>query len=255
MFFSNTSQNFSPESSPLHSYSSGSLYTATPPKKMSEPLDEDFLDSLSESVVIKYPHLTEHLQQLTRQVTEIFDSFMQGWILALEIRDFETREHTERVTDLTLRLAQRMGVNGESYAYMRWGALLHDIGKIGIPDAILLKPGPLTKEEWAVMRQHPVYAYHMLAPVSFIGPAIEIPYLHHERWDGTGYPLGLKGEQIPLSARIFAIVDVWDALCSKRPYRDAWEREKILSHIREGSGKHFDPKVVEAFMELIGGHD
>ncbi|NUM48077.1 MAG: HD domain-containing protein [Anaerolineales bacterium] len=217
--------------------------------------NSDVLDSISDSIIIKYPRLTNHLQQLTRQVGEIFDSFMKGWIIALEIRDFETREHTERVTNLTLQLAHHMGLNGESHNYIRWGALLHDIGKIGVPDAILLKPGPLTKEEWDVMRQHPVYAYQMLVDVTFIGPAIEIPYLHHEKWDGTGYPLGLKGEDIPLSARIFAIVDVWDALCSKRPYRDAWEREQILDHIRKGSGKHFDPKVVEAFMELITGYD
>ena len=136
----------------------------------------------------------------------------------------------------------------EELAHIRRGALLHDIGKIGVPDSILLKPGPLTDAEWMVMRRHPVVAHDMLAPIAYLRPALDIPYCHHEKWDGTGYPRGLKGEEIPLAARIFAVVDVWDALCSERPYRAAWPTEKVLQHIRAESGKHFDPAAVEAFL-------
>jgi HD-GYP domain-containing protein (c-di-GMP phosphodiesterase class II) len=135
--------------------------------------------------------------------------------------------------------------------HIRRGALLHDIGKMGVPDAILQKPGKLNDEEWQIMRQHPVYTLDWLYPIEYLRPALEIPYSHHERWDGTGYPRGIKGELIPLAARIFAIVDVWDALTSDRPYRKAWSREKTLAHIKEQSGKHFDPLVVEKFLEIL----
>ncbi|MBI4316523.1 MAG: HD-GYP domain-containing protein, partial [Chloroflexi bacterium] len=132
----------------------------------------------------------------------------------------------------------------------RRGALLHDIGKMGVPDSILLKPGPLTDEEWVIMRLHPQLAYDMLSPINYLRSALDIPYCHHEKWDGTGYPRGLKGEQIPLAARPFAVVDVWDALRSDRPYRAAWPEEKVIEHIKAGSGSHFDPQVVEAFLGL-----
>lgn len=192
-------------------------------------------------------------QKLNGQIAEIYDAFLEGWILGLELRDFETRGHAHRVAELSLLLAQTMGVKEAELAYIRWGALLHDIGKIGIPDYILLKPGPLTKAEWDIMRQHPVYAYQMLSRTSCLGPAIEIPYLHHERWDGTGYPLGLQGEEIPLSARLFAIVDVWDALSSRRPYRDKpWPRKKIIRYMQDQAGKQFDPQVVESFLKRVG---
>jgi HD-GYP domain-containing protein (c-di-GMP phosphodiesterase class II) len=145
-----------------------------------------------------------------------------------------------------------MGISGEEIIHIRRGALLHDIGKMGIPDNLLLKTGPLTDNEWGEMRKHPVYAYEMLSPISYLRPALDIPYCHHERWDGTGYPRGLKGDRIPLSARIFAVVDVWDALCSDRPYRRAWPREKALEYLTENSGTHFDPAVVTAFKRMLG---
>jgi HD-GYP domain-containing protein (c-di-GMP phosphodiesterase class II) len=144
-----------------------------------------------------------------------------------------------------------MGISEQEQVHIRRGALLHDIGKLGIPDHILLKDGKLTEEEWAKMRRHPTFALEMLMPISYLRPALDIPYCHHEKWDGTGYPRGLKGEQIPLAARIFAVVDVWDALTSDRPYRSAWSKEKTLEYIREQSGRHFDPRVVEVFLETI----
>jgi HD-GYP domain-containing protein (c-di-GMP phosphodiesterase class II) len=164
----------------------------------------------------------------------------------------ETEGHSRRVVEMTLDMARKLGISGDKLGNIRRGALLHDIGKMGIPDSILQKPGKLSDEEWQIMRQHPVYAYEWLSPIQYLRPALDIPYAHHERWDGTGYPLGLEGEQIPLAARIFAIVDVWDALNSDRPYRKAWSIEKILGHIREQSGNHFDPRVVDAFIEHVG---
>jgi putative nucleotidyltransferase with HDIG domain len=148
-------------------------------------------------------------------------------------------------------LARALGVEGETLLHVRRGALLHDIGKMGVPDAILLKPGPLTEEEWVIMRKHPTYAFEMLSPIAYLKPALDIPYCHHEKWDGTGYPRGLKGEEIPLSARAFAVIDVWDALRSDRPYRPRWAEEEVLEHIHEQTGKHFDPRVVEAFLTVL----
>ena len=151
---------------------------------------------------------------------------------------------------MTVALAQTMGMNNADLVHVRKGALLHDIGKMGIPDNILLKPGPLTEEEWRIMRQHPVYAYEMLSPIAYLRPALDIPYCHHEKWDGTGYPRGLKGEQIPLPARIFSLVDVWDALRSDRPYRNAWPREKAREHISSLAGTHFEKTIVELFLNM-----
>ena len=153
----------------------------------------------------------EELNRSHLELTLAYDTTIEGWAQALELRDRETEGHTRRVADLTVKLAQALGVKSEDLIHIRRGALLHDIGKMGIPDRILLKPGPLTPEEWEIMKKHPVYAWELLSPIKYLRPALDIPYYHHERWDGTGYPRGLKGEEIPLSARIFAVVDVWDA--------------------------------------------
>ncbi|MDP2662145.1 MAG: HD-GYP domain-containing protein, partial [Dehalococcoidia bacterium] len=167
---------------------------------------------------------------------------------ALDLRDKETEGHSQRVTEMTVDLARAMGTPEAELAHVRRGALLHDIGKMGVPDSILFKPGSLTEDEWVQMRKHPTYAYDLLYPIAYLRQALDIPYCHHEKWDGTGYPRGLKGEQIPLAARIFAALDVWDALTSERPYRPAWEPERALELVRSTSGSHLDPKVVEAFL-------
>jgi putative nucleotidyltransferase with HDIG domain len=180
-----------------------------------------------------------------------YDMTLEGWSRALDMRDQETEGHSERVTEMAMDLARILAIGDAEAEHIRRGALLHDMGKIGIPDSILLKPGPLTEEEWVVMRTHPVRAFELLSRIPYLRQALEIPYCHHEKWDGSGYPRGLKEEQIPLAARIFAIVDVYDALTNDRPYRKAWSREKALTYILEQSGKHFDPKVVEAFLRLL----
>lgn len=167
------------------------------------------------------------------------------------MRGGETEGHTHRVTNMTLKLAQVMGLPEEKLIHIKRGALLHDVGKIGIPDSILHKPGALTDEEFTLLKQHPVYSYELLKGVEYLRPALDIPYCHHEKWDGSGYPRGLKGEEIPLAARIFAIVDVWDSLSADRPYREAISTEKAIKFLDEQSGKHFDPQVVEAFKEII----
>jgi Response regulator containing a CheY-like receiver domain and an HD-GYP domain len=154
------------------------------------------------------------------------------------------------VTEITVELEHAFGLSEAELVHVRWGALLHDIGKMGLPDAILHKPGPLTAEEWTAMKRHPVFAYEMLSPISYLRNALDIPYCHHEKWDGTGYPRGLKGAQIPQAARIFAVVDVWDALRSRRPYRAPWTTDKTRQHIRALSGTHFDPQVVDAFLQI-----
>lgn len=205
------------------------------------------------AIAIDNVQLFEGLQRANVELNLAYDTTLEGWARAMELRDQETEGHTRRVTEMALRLARAMGMSEGELVHVRRGALLHDIGKMGIPDTLLLKPGPLSSEEWQVMQQHPVYAYELLSPISFLRPALDIPYCHHEKWDGTGYPRGLKGEQIPLAARIFAVVDVWDALTSDRPYRLAWSREQALAYIKEQAGKHFDPRVVEAFLALIEG--
>ncbi len=172
----------------------------------------------------------------------------------MDLRDKETEGHTLRVTKLAEQLCRIMGVEEGELIHARRGALLHDIGKLGVPDSILLKPEKLTEEEWKIMRQHPKYAYDMIQPIEYLRPALDIPYCHHEKWDGSGYPGGLKGKEIPLVARIFAIVDVWDALISDRPYRPAWDQDKVMEYIKDQSGKHFDPYVVEQFMDMMEQH-
>jgi len=193
----------------------------------------------------------KHLQAAHKDLLDAYDKTIEGWSRAMDLRDRETEGHTRRVTNMTLELAKAQGIRGDQLIHIRRGALLHDMGKLGIPDAILLKTTSLDENEWEFMRQHPQMAYDMLYPIEYLRPALDIPYCHHEKWDGTGYPRGLKGDEIPLPARLFAIVDVWDALTSDRPYRSAWSREKAFSHIREQSGKHFDPEVVDLFMRVM----
>jgi putative nucleotidyltransferase with HDIG domain len=205
----------------------------------------------SAAVAIENTRLFDHLQRSNAELALAYDATIQGWSHALDLRDKETEGHTQRVAEMTVRLAQAMGLGEAELVQVRRGALLHDIGKMGIPDGILLKPGPLSNDEWVIMRKHPEYAYNMLSHIAYLRSALDIPYCHHEKWDGTGYPRGLKGEQIPLAARLFAIVDVWDALRSDRPYRNSWADDQVLEHLREKAGTHFDPEVVEVFLGMM----
>jgi putative nucleotidyltransferase with HDIG domain len=191
------------------------------------------------------------LERANRALRAFSEATLMNWSRVLDLRDHETEEHSARVTALTVRLARAMGIDGEEVEHIRQGAMLHDIGKIGVPDSILRKAGALAEEEWAVMRRHPELAYDLLAPIGFSRPVLDIAYYHHERWNGSGYPLGLAGEQIPLAARIFAVVDVWDALRSDRPYRRAWSQERTLGYLKAHAGTLFDPEVVRAFCALI----
>jgi len=213
----------------------------------------DFLSTLAgqAAIAIEDAQLFESLARSNRELSQAYDATIVGWSRALDLRDRETEGHTVRVTEITLKLALAFGLPEEDLLHIRWGALLHDIGKMGVPDSILLKPGELTDEEWVLMRSHPQYAYDLLEPIAFLRRALDVPYCHHEKWDGTGYPRGLKGEEIPLVARLFAPVDVWDALCSDRPYRSAWTIERAREYIRTQAGSHFDPNVAEFFLEMI----
>ena len=213
----------------------------------------EFLHTLAgqAAIAIDNAQLFEDLQQSNQELIQAYDTTLEGWARALELRDRETEGHTRRVTDLTMRLARYMNINDRDYVNIRRGVLLHDIGKMGVPDKILKKTGSLTPTEWNEMRKHPLYAYNLLSPIAYLRGALDIPYCHHEHWDGSGYPRGLKGEQIPLSARIFSVVDIWDALLSNRPYRDAWPREKVIEYLKEISGTYLDPKIVEVFLRMI----
>jgi PAS domain S-box-containing protein len=204
------------------------------------------------AIAIERIRLFNGLQTSLMNLNQAYDSTIEGWSRAMDLRDKDTEGHTLRVTELTLQLAAAMGIGQAELLHIRRGALLHDIGKIGVPDPILLKPDGLTVEEWTIMRRHPQYAYDMIAPINYLVPALDIPYCHHERWDGNGYPRGLRGAEIPLAARIFAVVDVWDALTSDRPYRAAWSFEATLTYIRGLAGTQFDPQVVQEFMKLMG---
>jgi response regulator RpfG family c-di-GMP phosphodiesterase len=209
-----------------------------------------FLTALAEQAAIAIDNATlfDSLQRSNSELALAYDATIEGWSRALDLRDKETEGHTQRVTTMTVRLARSFGFDEAELVQVRWGALLHDIGKMGIMDGILLKPGPLTDDEWVLMKQHPTIAHDLLSPVRYLRQALDIPYRHHEKWDGTGYPLGLRGEQIPMTARIFAVVDVWDALRSDRPYRAGWPEDRIREHIQSLSGTHFDPRVVELFL-------
>ena len=212
----------------------------------------DFLGLLAgqAAIAIDNAELYSNLQRANAELSLAYDTTLEGWANALELRDRETEGHARRVTERTIRLAEAMGLKGVNLLHLRRGSLLHDIGKMGVPDEILLKPGALTEEEWVIMRKHPKFAFNLLSPITYLRASLDIPYCHHEKWDGTGYPRGLKGEEIPVAARVFAIIDVWDALRSDRPYRKAWSQAKALKHIREQAGTHFDPQVVDTFIQL-----
>jgi putative nucleotidyltransferase with HDIG domain len=222
------------------------------------PLNPDpdwlrFLEMLAaqSAIVIETNGLYENIRHANSELLQAYDATIEGWSQAMDLRDKETEGHTRRVTEMTVQLAKEMGLAEELLVHLRRGALLHDIGKLGVPDSILRKPDTLTDDEWIVMKKHPEYAYHMLEAIDYLRPAVDIPYCHHEKWDGRGYPRGLQGEEIPLAARLFAVVDVWDALVSDRPYRPGWTHAATLQYINEQRGKHFDPQVVAAFLNLL----
>lgn len=222
----------------------------------SDPLSQeelDFLESLATqaAIAVDVATLIEDLQSSNLELTAAYDSTIEGWSRALDLRDKETEGHTQRVTEMALHLARLVGIPEKELIHVYRGALLHDIGKMGIPDSILLKPAPLTSEETELMKMHPIYAYHLLKPIRFLHPALDIPYCHHEHWDGSGYPRGLKGEEIPLAARVFAVVDVWDALVSDRPYSPRWPKEDAINNIKDNTGLYFDPAVVNVFVNML----
>jgi len=218
-----------------------------------DPDWDDYLNTLSgqAAIAVDNAQLFEGMQKSNLELIAAYDATIAGWSRAMDLRDQETEGHTQRVTELTMQMAEKMGADPKELIHIRRGALLHDIGKLGVPDRILLKAGELTPEEWVIMRQHPVHAFEMLRTIPYLQAAIDIPYFHHEKWDGSGYPRGLQGEQIPLAARLFAIVDVWDALTSDRPYRPAWTKEKALAYIKEQTGRHFDPSIVDVFLNAL----
>ncbi len=226
-------------------------------RKTLEPDEDwiDFADALAgqAAVAVNNISLFTNLEEANESLIQAYDATIEGWAHALELRDQETEGHSRRVVDLTLKIAKRFGFSENNLQHIRRGVLLHDIGKMGIPDEILRKPGPLSEKEWDMMHQHPVFAYDMLKGIDYLEPALRIPHYHHERWDGSGYPEGLKGDEIPLEARIFAVVDIWDALLSDRHYRDAWPREKALRYIKNQAGKLLDPKAVSVFLEFVEG--
>ncbi|HLO13581.1 MAG TPA: HD domain-containing phosphohydrolase [Anaerolineales bacterium] len=218
-----------------------------------EPEWLNLLETLASeaAIAIDNSQLFTSLEQSNIELALAYDATIAGWSRAMDLRDKETEGHTQRVTDLTLMLARAMNIRESELPHIRHGALLHDIGKMGVPDNILLKADELSDEEWEAMRKHPQFAYDMLSSIRYLQPALDIPYCHHEKWDGTGYPRGLKREEIPIAARIFAVADVWDAITSDRPYRKRWSQEEALEYIKDQSGKYFDPQVVDTFLKLI----
>ncbi|MCC7179154.1 MAG: PAS domain-containing protein [Acidobacteria bacterium] len=211
----------------------------------------DFLEALAgqTAIAIESGRAVVSLQRAHLDLQLAYDATIEGWSRALDLRDHQTEGHTRRVTETTVAMARLAGMSEEQLVHVKRGALLHDIGKIGIPDSVLLKPGPLTDEEWSRMRQHPTYAYELLFPVAHLRPALDIPYCHHEKWDGSGYPRGLKGESIPLAAHLFAVADVYDALRYERPYRESWPEDRVHDFLRQKAGTHFDPAAVELFFK------
>lgn len=216
----------------------------------------DWIDAMNDfagqtAIALDHSRLFGQLTSTNLELSMAYDSTLEGWASALELRDEETQGHSVRVTKQTLRLAQKFGVDRKDLIHIRRGSLLHDIGKMGIPDNILLKPGKLTEDEWEIMKTHPLIARDLLIRTPFLKDAIDIPYGHHEKWDGTGYPQGLKGKEIPLAARIFSIIDAWDALLSDRPYRNAWTLERVVDYLRGQSGIQFDPEIINLFLKLV----
>lgn len=218
-----------------------------------DPEWTDFFEMLAAqaAIAIDNARLFESIQRTNTELRQAYDSLILGWSRGLELRDAESQGHANRLVDHTLRLAQRMNYPEEQMLDLRRGVLLHDVGKMGIPDSILLKPGPLTGEEWQVMHKHPVYAYEMLSKIGELKSAMEVPFCHHERWDGSGYPRGLKGEEIPMAARLFSVVDIWDALTNDRPYRKAWDKKRVVEYLLESSGKTLDPAAVREFVTIL----
>ena len=221
------------------------------PMTIHAALERRRLEEESRRAQARTVELLADLQQVNADLLRAYNATIEGWSRALDLRDKETEGHTVRVTEMTIELAREMGIAESELVHVRRGALLHDIGKLGVPDDVLLKPAPLSPDEWTIMRRHPQYARDLLAPIDFLAPALDIPLSHHERWDGTGYPQGLRGEEIPLVARIFAVVDVWDALRSDRPYRPALPDEAVIEYLRSSSGTQFDPHVVDTFLALL----
>lgn len=221
--------------------------------------DADWLNFLNmvagqAAIAIDSAVMFRELQKSNVELSMAYDATIEGLSRALDLRDKETEQHTRRVSDATVKLAVHLGVGDASLIHIRRGAILHDIGKVAIPDRILFKPGPLAEDEWDIMRRHPGIAVDLLSPVSYLAPALDIPHWHHEKWDGTGYPDHLRGEGIPFSARLFALVDVYDALTSNRPYRKAWSKQSTLQYIESQSGKHFDPAIVPGFVQYMNNH-
>jgi putative nucleotidyltransferase with HDIG domain len=217
----------------------------------------EFLETLSGQAAIAIENVTlfTDLQHSNKELMQAYDTTIEGWSSALDMKDSETEGHTKRVAQMTVLLADALGMRADDLVHVRRGAMLHDIGKMGVPDQILRKPGPLNDDEWEIMRKHPEYAFEWLSPTRYLHPALDIPYCHHEKWDGTGYPQGLKGDEIPLKARTFSVVDVWDALSSDRPYRAKWPQKKVVRYIQEQSGTYFDPNIVPIFLDILQSQD
>lgn len=221
--------------------------------------DSDWLNFLGmlagqAAIAIDNAMMFKEIQRSNLELSLAYDATIEGFSRALDLRDRETEEHTRRVTDITVKMAVRLGVDESEIVHLRRGAILHDVGKVAIPDHILFKPGPLADDEWIIMRRHPIIAVELLSPVSYLEPALTIPHWHHEKWDGSGYPDRLGAEEIPFHARMFALVDVYDALTSDRPYRAAWSKQDTIHYIKSQSGRHFDPKLVPEFLHMVSGN-
>ncbi|MGD2159523.1 MAG: cache domain-containing protein [Anaerolineales bacterium] len=233
---------------PIQSLKSAALQVSAGDLDVSvEPIGEDEVAVLTQS----FNEMIVNLKSSKAELLEAYDKSLEGWAKALELRDKETEGHTRRVTDMTIALARKLGIEGDQLENMRRGALLHDIGKVGVPDSILQKPGKLTDDEFEIIKKHPIFAFEMLSDITFLKSAIDIPYCHHEKWDGSGYPRGLRNTEIPIAARIFAVVDVWDAITSDRIYRKAMTKTEALKVIQDGEGNHFDPEITEIFINKI----